>query len=375
MASNATNPNPDSIARAFNWLFPSRKHLAITVASKMALAALAPPAVGSLIPLRALAHLIASGWHGSRSPRHQGQTSHGSLTLCQPWTSRESRAREKLTLPNWSATSSRRGHPARKIGCLRVQNTSRVLFLKRSSDIEDERQNVFRDGTGQGKDPGPGRRARPNRSDFYTDSFFVPEKAALGLLLNEVPHNRRRHSAQQSPLALEEANTALEPSSSTSDFTRKVGQSSISDQEAPDLVVHFFQVTAFETRDFDFLFPDLLGAAYEYLVASLLTRQAKKGGRSSTHRDPCPDDGPFIEPREASHLRPGARARRNALSLQGVRPTSTGQLSKYLALFGPGGKNGESLVDLEDEPALHGIPDRTPERRHARRTLHTRPAS
>jgi hypothetical protein len=60
MASNATNPNPDSIARAFNWLFPSRKHLAITVAVEMALAALALP-LWARIPLGALAHLIAFG--------------------------------------------------------------------------------------------------------------------------------------------------------------------------------------------------------------------------------------------------------------------------------------------------------------------------
>jgi hypothetical protein len=42
MASNATNSNPGRMARAFDWLFPSRKHFAITIAVEMALAALGP---------------------------------------------------------------------------------------------------------------------------------------------------------------------------------------------------------------------------------------------------------------------------------------------------------------------------------------------
>jgi len=43
MAPNATNPTPGRAARTIHWLFPSRTHLAITIAVEMALSALGLP--------------------------------------------------------------------------------------------------------------------------------------------------------------------------------------------------------------------------------------------------------------------------------------------------------------------------------------------
>jgi hypothetical protein len=58
MASNATNPTPGRTAWAIHWLFPSQKHLAITIAVEMALSALGLPLWARLL-LAAIAHLIA----------------------------------------------------------------------------------------------------------------------------------------------------------------------------------------------------------------------------------------------------------------------------------------------------------------------------
>ena len=60
-----------------------------------------------------------------------------------------------------------------------------------------------------------------NRPDFYTESFFVPEKARWDYLLNEVHHNVG-DGLNKALSALEEANTALEGVVQHIDFTRKV---------------------------------------------------------------------------------------------------------------------------------------------------------
>src|SRR5665811_2142367 len=137
-----------------------------------------------------------------------------------------------------------------------------MLFLKRSSDqFEDERQRVMVAEQAKGRTPQQAEE-RADRPDFYTDSFFVPSKARWEYLLNEVHHNVG-DGLNKALAALEEANVALEGVVQHIDFTRKVGQSSIPDKKLRDLVVHFAKC---RLRNEDFEFPDLLGAAYEYLV-------------------------------------------------------------------------------------------------------------
>jgi hypothetical protein len=48
------------------------------------------------------------------------------------------------------------------------------------------------------------------------------------------------------------------------DFNRSFGRSALSDQKLRDLIEHFSKVPL---RNEDFEFPDLLGAAYEYLIS------------------------------------------------------------------------------------------------------------
>jgi hypothetical protein len=61
MAPNATNHHPGRTASVIHSLFPSRKHLAITIAVEMALTAIGLPLWTHLL-LGALAHLIALAW-------------------------------------------------------------------------------------------------------------------------------------------------------------------------------------------------------------------------------------------------------------------------------------------------------------------------
>jgi type I restriction enzyme M protein len=65
------------------------------------------------------------------------------------------------------------------------------------------------------------------------------------------------------------------------DFTRKVGQSKIPDIKLRQLITHF---GTYRLRNEDFEFPDLLGAAYEYLIGEFADSAGKKGGEFYTPR-------------------------------------------------------------------------------------------
>jgi type I restriction enzyme M protein len=81
--------------------------------------------------------------------------------------------------------------------------------------------------------------------------------------------------------ALEEANTSLEGVLTHIDFNRKVGQSKISDKSLRELIDHFRK---YRLRNEDFEYPDLLGAAYEYLIRDFADSASKKGGEFYTPR-------------------------------------------------------------------------------------------
>src|SRR5207302_3316139 len=80
---------------------------------------------------------------------------------------------------------------------------------------------------------------------------------------------------------LEEANVALDGVVQHIDFTRKVGQTSVKDVSLQKLIDQF---SRYRLRNEDFEFPDLLGAAYEYLIGEFADSAGKKGGEFYTPR-------------------------------------------------------------------------------------------
>jgi type I restriction enzyme M protein len=82
--------------------------------------------------------------------------------------------------------------------------------------------------------------------------------------------------------ALEVENTALEGVLTHFDFNRQVGRSRIPDKKLRELINHFGR---YRLRNEDFEFPDLLGAAYEFLVKEFADSAGKKGGEFYTPRD------------------------------------------------------------------------------------------
>ncbi|UFZ02117.1 type I restriction-modification system subunit M [Bradyrhizobium ontarionense] len=154
-----------------------------------------------------------------------------------------------------------------------------VLFLKRCSDLFDQqREKLTIDLRARGLD-GDRLEALLESRDQYT--FYVPPesrwatirhlKQDVGNGLNAALGELERHNKEQLEDVLEHIN-----------FNRKIGQRTLSD----DTLVDFIQVfEKIPLRDENFEFPDLLGAAYEYLIKYFADSAGKKAGEFYTPAD------------------------------------------------------------------------------------------
>jgi type I restriction enzyme M protein len=154
-----------------------------------------------------------------------------------------------------------------------------MLFLKRLSDLFDqEREQLAADRKSRGMAPGMIEEQLDN-SDNYT--FFVPKEARW----SEVKHVKTNvGSALNKALeSLEDANhETLQDVLKHINFNRKIGQRSLDDDTLVNFIQNFEKIPL---RDENFEFPDLLGAAYEYLIKFFADSAGKKAGEFYTPAD------------------------------------------------------------------------------------------
>jgi type I restriction enzyme M protein len=154
-----------------------------------------------------------------------------------------------------------------------------MLFLKRLSDLFDqEREQLARDlkAKGMADDVTAGQLTNP---DKYT--FFVPEEAHW----SKIRHLKTNvgTSLNKALEALEDANVdALQDVLKGINFNRKIGQPSLDDDTLSNFIQNFEKIPL---RDENFEFPDLLGAAYEYLIKFFADSAGKKAGEFYTPAD------------------------------------------------------------------------------------------
>ena len=108
----------------------------------------------------------------------------------------------------------------------------------------------------------------------------MPPQARWSTLRDEL-HHQVGDGLNKALAALEEHNHSLEGVLQHIDFNRRVGTSTVTDKKWRDLIDHF---TKYRLRNEDFEFPDLLGAAYEYLIRDFADSAGKKGGEFYTPR-------------------------------------------------------------------------------------------
>ncbi|NVI86032.1 class I SAM-dependent DNA methyltransferase [Actinomadura sp. BRA 177] len=158
-----------------------------------------------------------------------------------------------------------------------------MLFLKRASDEFDSvRQRLKAEQIKAGRSEEEAEAATNAPWIYRGKSFFVPEEARWQYIKDNSRAGGVGSLLNKALDALEKANTgALEGVLEHIDFTRKVGQSTIPNKRLQSLVDHFDR---YRLRNEDFEFPDLLGAAYEYLIGQFADSAGKKGGEFYTPR-------------------------------------------------------------------------------------------
>lgn len=183
-----------------------------------------------------------------------------------------------------------------------------MLFLKRMSDVFNDRYDqIIAEQLKLGRSLEQALQ-RAESPSLYPNGFVpkiarwsYPERAQKidGMTVNladwgPIDQNKHLGPIEQWPAkglgdklnqalgALANNNTALEGVVEHIDFERKIGEATIPDKELRKLIDHF---NGYRLLDKDFQFPDLLGAAYEFMIKFFADNAGKRGGQFYTPRD------------------------------------------------------------------------------------------
>ncbi len=149
-----------------------------------------------------------------------------------------------------------------------------MLFLKHLSDaFDEERENVIQYYLGIGKTQQQAEEYASEQEE-YDKTFFVPE-VARWKNLKDLKHDVGSE-LNKATEAIEEQNPTLEGVLVSIDFNIK---DKLNDRKLRDLLSHY---SKYRLRTSDFDRPDLLGAAYEYLIKMFADSAGKKGGEFYT---------------------------------------------------------------------------------------------
>jgi type I restriction enzyme M protein len=152
-----------------------------------------------------------------------------------------------------------------------------MLFLKRMSDqYQADRSAIKAQYQKEGHDSDTIQMLLDDPSQY---AYFVPQTAAW----DTIKHIKSNVGTElnKALAALEDANTTkgLEDVLKHINFNKKVGKKPMEDSVLVQFIQHFNTIPL--TND-DFEFPDLLGAAYEYLIKFFADSAGKKGGEFYT---------------------------------------------------------------------------------------------
>ena len=164
-----------------------------------------------------------------------------------------------------------------------------LLFLKRANDEFEAAREEIRDYAA--KELGLTDEMLPGfleqESEYSErDVLFVP-KNARWKWISSATHNITEDRLRPALQALEGQNTKLKGLFDHLDFNRiggsgaAAGAAKLADQRLKLLIAHFGRI---RLRTDDFEFPDLIGAAYEYLIKEFADSAGRKGGEFYTPR-------------------------------------------------------------------------------------------
>ncbi|MBM4466415.1 MAG: SAM-dependent DNA methyltransferase [Chloroflexi bacterium] len=228
-----------------------------------------------------------------------------------------------------------------------------MLFLKRASDVfEARRERIFHEQREVYGRTEAEARLRADRRANYADTFYVPTRARWPYIRDEM-HDRVGDGLNKALGELEEYNPSLEGVLTHIDFNRQVGRTRLSDLKLRQLIQHF---SRYRLRDEDFEFPDMLGSAYEYLIAQFADSAGKKGGEFYTPRDVVRLMVRLLKPQAAMRIYDPCVGSGGMLILSREYVAETGGDVRNLALYGQDANGGVWAI-CKMNMLLHGIPD------------------
>jgi len=166
-----------------------------------------------------------------------------------------------------------------------------MLFLKRASDLFDQRREEIKS---EGKAAGLSEAdiaLNLEDSDQYSGKYFyVPPRARWSEPWTDDAGNQQpalKHSKENVGTLLNKALEALEEHNPEAledvlkhiNFNKKIGQNTLDDDTLVNFIQNFEKIPL---KDDDFEFPDLLGAAYEWLIKYFADSAGKKAGEFYT---------------------------------------------------------------------------------------------
>jgi type I restriction enzyme M protein len=174
-----------------------------------------------------------------------------------------------------------------------------MLFLKRASDLFDQRrEEIKKEGKAAGLSDADIALNLEDSDQYSGKYFFVPECARWSESwvetrknkdgnLETINHPALKHIKENvgtklniALAALEEENPdALQDVLKTINFNEKTGQNKLDDDTLVNFIQNFEKIPL---KDDDFEFPDLLGAAYEWLIKHFADSAGKKAGEFYT---------------------------------------------------------------------------------------------
>ncbi|WMJ74105.1 class I SAM-dependent DNA methyltransferase [Cytophagaceae bacterium ABcell3] len=223
-----------------------------------------------------------------------------------------------------------------------------MLFLKRLSDkFDEDRARLKEEYTQKGLSEDLIARQLENPAKY---DFYVPERARWA----NIRHLKKDvGSALNKALTeLEEANTStLQDVLKSINYNKKVGQKAISDEKLVEFIQHFELIPL---RNEDFEFPDLMGAAYEYLIKYFADSAGKKGGEFYTPTEVVNLLTTLIEPQEGMSIYDPTVGSGGMLIQSWDYVARTGGNIRDLSLYGQE-SNGTTWSLCRMNMLLHGI--------------------
>ncbi len=241
-----------------------------------------------------------------------------------------------------------------------------MLFLKRASDLFDERrESIKTEGKAGGLSAADIALNLEDKDQYSGKYFYVPPRARWSDEWIDESGKRQpalKHTKVNVGSMLNKALEALEDENAdalqdvlkgTINFNRKIGQTTLDDDTLADFIQNFDKIPL---KDSDFEFPDLLGAAYEWLIKYFADSAGKKAGEFYTPAEVVRICVEICNPEDGMRVYDPTVGSGGMLIQVRDYVREKGQDATNVRLFGQE-KMGTTWSICKMNMLLHGIPD------------------